>query len=592
MSESGSLQSLRIFIICPGDVPEEKQHIIHAIAGLQDAAARRGYTLRHLDWSQCVPDMGRIQQVIFDQLKPDSWDLVIGVLWSRFGSDSGAKNPATGEDYGSGTCEEFSLAYDLWKKHGHPRIAMFRGMRPPDKSKLDSAQYARVQDFFNNFARDKAHPGLVKPYRSPAEFQNAIYQFLVEYIDTLPEPKAAPPSPPAPPPWQPGPRIARFSELLNRNFAGRGAELLALEAAITDTGSEHAQKASVIHGGGGHGKTTLARQHASRQRDSFAAYLFLNGDSLDLLDDSLAQLAGQEWLALGLPENATVAARRDATLLFLTGQRPDCRLPLPWLLVIDNVDDPAFVKPIADLARELTGGQIVITSRIGHWPASVRPIPLGVWEESEAVEFLTQRLEEDTGSVEEMKKLAQELGCLPLALEQAASYLTEHAQSIAAYLALLPTARKELLGYKIDWRTDERAAVATTWAISRQRCHPLARFLLRLAAFFAPEPIPRFLFSKPEVFKEIIDLHLDGEKAAPLPEREEILAECARPIGVDDALAELRRHSLITLTPTSLALHRILCFSERDSVAESERRIWHHRALLLARSAAPLVERP
>ena len=124
-----------------------------------------------------------------------------------------------------------------------------------------------------------------------------------------------------------------------------------------------------------------------------------------------------------------------------------------------------------------------------------------------------------------MEKLALELGHLPLALEQAAAYLAKHRDTIAHYLALLPEARQTLLAYKIDWRQDERAAVAGTRIPIRSRGEKGAR-----------QKKPR--------------------QKAPI-----------RPTGVDDALAELRRHSLLTLTPTSLALHR---------------RLWYHRALRLA----------
>lgn len=63
MSESGSLKLLRIFIACPGDIVDEKQHVIAAIAGLQDHAEQREYILRHLEWGQCIPDMGRASRL-------------------------------------------------------------------------------------------------------------------------------------------------------------------------------------------------------------------------------------------------------------------------------------------------------------------------------------------------------------------------------------------------------------------------------------------------------------------------------------------------------------------------------------------------
>jgi hypothetical protein len=37
--------------------------------------------------------MGRGQKVIFDQLPVDQWDIMIGILWLRYGMPSGGSNP-------------------------------------------------------------------------------------------------------------------------------------------------------------------------------------------------------------------------------------------------------------------------------------------------------------------------------------------------------------------------------------------------------------------------------------------------------------------------------------------------------------------
>src|SRR6187402_2888909 len=92
MSTGGFLTPLRVFIACPGDVTEEKTRVIEVIRELEIDARERGFDLSCEEWGQCLGDMGRPQQVIFDQLKPGSWDLVICILWSRFGMPSGAVN--------------------------------------------------------------------------------------------------------------------------------------------------------------------------------------------------------------------------------------------------------------------------------------------------------------------------------------------------------------------------------------------------------------------------------------------------------------------------------------------------------------------
>ena len=101
-----SLKKLRIFAASPSDVANERAKLETVVESLKPMADYLGLTLEVVDWRAVVPDAGRPQQVIFDQLKPTSWDIFIGILWHRFGTPSGGKDK-TGKDYLSGTEEEF-----------------------------------------------------------------------------------------------------------------------------------------------------------------------------------------------------------------------------------------------------------------------------------------------------------------------------------------------------------------------------------------------------------------------------------------------------------------------------------------------------
>src|SRR5438128_1465963 len=118
---------LRVFVASPGDVLTERARLTSVVESLNRGLADHvGVVLELKEWSQVVPDMGRPQQVIFDQLKPTQWDLFIGILWLRYGSKAGGANPDE-----SGTHEEFNLAYELYQKHGKPRIMFYHCTRPP-----------------------------------------------------------------------------------------------------------------------------------------------------------------------------------------------------------------------------------------------------------------------------------------------------------------------------------------------------------------------------------------------------------------------------------------------------------------------------
>jgi hypothetical protein len=105
------MTELRIFIASPSDVAEKRAKVEAVATQLKPTTDNLGLQLKILSWNSVVPDAGRPQQVILDQLKPTSWDVFVGILWHRFGSPSGAKDRVTQKDYESGTEEEFKVAY-------------------------------------------------------------------------------------------------------------------------------------------------------------------------------------------------------------------------------------------------------------------------------------------------------------------------------------------------------------------------------------------------------------------------------------------------------------------------------------------------
>jgi hypothetical protein len=109
---------------------------------------------------------------------------------------------------------------------------------------------------------------------------------------------------------------------------------------------------------------------------------------------------------------------REWALLWLAAHRN-------WLIVLDNVNDPQHVRPIIERAGR--GGRFLITSRRSTgWHQLSSTVALDVLEEAEAVELFTRILnhqkERDSDGAAEV---CEEVGFLPLAVEQAASYCAE-----------------------------------------------------------------------------------------------------------------------------------------------------------------------
>ena len=93
-----SLKKLRIFAASPSDVASERAKLKTVVDSLKPMADDLGLIVEVIDWRDVVPDAGRPQQVIFDQLNPTSWDIFVGILWHRFAMASGEKDPHTQKD--------------------------------------------------------------------------------------------------------------------------------------------------------------------------------------------------------------------------------------------------------------------------------------------------------------------------------------------------------------------------------------------------------------------------------------------------------------------------------------------------------------
>ena len=95
-----------------------------------------------------------------------------------------------------------------------------------------------------------------------------------------------------------------------------------------------------------------------------------------------------------------------------------------WLLVLDNVTDPADVAPL--LARAPAGRYLITTRRATGWHATAVPVRLDVLNPGEAQALLTAILTQDQSrQVDGAGELCADLGFLPLAIEQAGAYLAQ-----------------------------------------------------------------------------------------------------------------------------------------------------------------------
>lgn len=257
-------------------------------------------------------------------------------------------------------------------------------------------------------------------------------------------------------------------------FVGRERELGLLDEAFTAAGGVVVQ---AVHGLGGIGKSTLAARWAAGRVGSYNPVWWITAETPADLDTGLAELAVA--LQPALRDVLSREALRERAVQWLAGREG-------WLLVLDNVSDPADVKALLGRA---TGGRFLITTRRATgWHKVASPLSLDVLEPAEAAE-LFERID---GPGADVEALCGELGYLPLAVEQAAAYCAEAGISAGRYRELLAAYPEEVFAQSAEG-TDQTRTVARVWRVSLDRLAdtPLAGRILGIIGWWAPEGIPR-----------------------------------------------------------------------------------------------------
>ncbi|MEU5757117.1 HEXXH motif-containing putative peptide modification protein [Streptomyces sp. NPDC047829] len=274
----------------------------------------------------------------------------------------------------------------------------------------------------------------------------------------------------------------------------------------------------LLHGMGGCGKTSVALEVAHRLTDASTRVWWVSGADAEGLSSALRAVA---FAAGARPADFVGAHPADVLWKHLDA------LTEPWLLVLDNVDDPAVLAAAPTRTADGRGwlrlpartcGVVLLTSRDsraarwGDWVSSVGVDALSDEEGAEVLLDLAPR----AGTVGEARELAGHLGGLPLALGLAGAYLaraledpwpspstpdtfTAYRRGLNTHLAELASDTDADLG-----RGDRsRRAILRTFELSLDLLHAqgaeLARPLLRLLAAFGQAPIPYLELLKPQL---------------------------------------------------------------------------------------------
>ena len=373
--------------------------------------------------------------------------------------------------------------------------------------------------------------------------------------------------------------------MASKYFIGREEELRSLYDAVSAPGRVFPQ---IIQGTGGIGKTRLAVQvvwllYVEEKCDTA---FYVSASSPDELATQLAALDVPSLLDLysGAEPPRELDVRRQKVIDALRKKIGR------WVLLLDAADSKEARDAVKGLLKDLAGGRFIVTSRRADWPkGTVQQLPLNLFTADEARACLRSRYWKREPSDEELagfERVARELGCLPLALAIAASYMESRSITPERYLQEWGQKRDALLDFLAEDLDYDRSLIAA-FRVSYDRLSAPAAALIRCLAWLAPEPFPRKLVEESGVLQGVSS-GLEG------------LAELAEELGgsvlaVSDAafleaLAELRALSLVGLADKLLWLHKLVLECARAIMSEEERRASFSSASTWVRSQLPDVE--
>ncbi len=362
----------------------------------------------------------------------------------------------------------------------------------------------------------------------------------------------------------------------NSFFTGREQILKQIAEALHRDNVAALSQPQAISGLGGVGKTQLAVEYAYQHREEYGTILWIRADDREALLSGYAEIAR----VLHLPQQD----EQDQSLI-VAAVLQWLKTHTVWLLILDNADELEIVHEF--LPTPLYG-HILLTTRAQATGGLARQVEVETMDADTGALLLLRRagliaqdalLEAASPSdVALAREITQDLGGLPLALDQAGAYIEEIPCSLSEYQALYHMHKTKLLKERRGLVSDHPESVTTTWSLSFQKVEqqqPAAADLLRFFAYLAPEAIP----------EEIIQ-----RGAAHLGPLVQPLGEDLRAFHA--ALAVLEKYSLIHREPNqkTVSVHRLVQAVLQEQMDEQTRRQWAERVVQAVNATFPEVE--
>ena len=342
----------------------------------------------------------------------------------------------------------------------------------------------------------------------------------------------------------------------NERFIGRKKLLQTLHQMLCEEVESAWNHRVALHGMGGVGKTQVAIEYIYTNRKNYDRIYWIRADNqasiLSGFQDIAVRTQCLSSLSIQNPDQKLVAS---LVLGWLRRQKN-------WLIVLDNLDDITIVQDYLP-ERGPDKHTLISTRNPDAHGIPARGLEIPILELNESIEMLCNLAEMDQETHQlSAKEVVKELQYLPLAIDQAASYVRSVTNDFTAFLIDYRLRRPELHKWVPQGNRQYSHSLATVWIVSLEfveREMQIALKFLELFSFLNPDNIS-------------LDFLKEGQSAFE-PEMEEMLADNLK---FAEVLIGLERFSLVKWSKKqrTLSMHRLIQAVVKDKMEGRRRDFW------------------
>lgn len=170
-----NVYEMRCFIASPGDTVEERNACEEVFEEINHGLGRSiGFRIVSLRWEKDVyPGVAEYGQQVINRQVDGKYDLFVGIMKSRFGTPT--------PQAGSGTEEEFNIAYEKYQNGEIDNIFFYFGAPNMSPYDLDLEQFQKVKDFRKKIQNNGVVP---MEFKDLDDFKRQLKHNLESYFNS------------------------------------------------------------------------------------------------------------------------------------------------------------------------------------------------------------------------------------------------------------------------------------------------------------------------------------------------------------------------------------------------------------------------